>query len=132
MATPRKQWIKTATIAVDPDDGAQLVDITAPSIFTGGSKVLAQAGVAEPLVSEPTPCRFVWLAAPVNDNGHATNTKPVFLGDSGDQNMPLLKNNYRGVVVRIDDASKIHVRSVVASEGVVYRITGEGPLEDNT
>lgn len=132
MATPRMQWIKTATIAVDPDDGAQLVDITAPSIFTGGSKTLAQAGVAEPLVSEPTPCRFVWVAAPINDDGNATNTKPVFLGDFDNQNMPLLKGNYRGVVVRIDDASKIYLRAIAAGEGVVYRITGEGPLEDNT
>ena len=132
MATPRKQWIKSATIAVDPDDGAQLVDITAPSIFTGGSKAPAQASVAEPLVSESTPCRFVWVAAPIDNDGNATNTKPVFLGDSETQNMPLLKGNYRGVVIRIDDASKIHVRSVVAGEGVVYRITGEGPLEDNT
>lgn len=132
MATPRKQWIRSATIAVDPDDGAQLVDITAPSIFIGGSKTPSQAGVAEPLVSESTPCRFVWVAAPIDNEGTATNTKPVFLGDSELQNMPLLKNNYRGVVIRIDDASKIYVRSNLAGDGVVYRITGEGSLEDNT
>ncbi|QDU33047.1 hypothetical protein KS4_10880 [Poriferisphaera corsica] len=132
MAMPEKKWLKAATLAIDPDDGALLVDITAPSTFTGGGKAVADPAIPEPLVNESTPCRFVWIAAPMDGEGNFTNTKPVFLGDSLNQNMPLKPSNYRGVVIRIDDASKIFVRAVAANEGVVFRITSEGPLEDNT
>ena len=63
-------------------------------------------------------------AAPLDDDGQQTNATAVFVGDSETQNMPLLPGNYRGVVIRIDDASKLYVRSAAAGEAVVYRITG--------
>ena len=35
---------------------------------------------------------------------------------------PQLPSNFEGVVVRIDDASKVFVKVGVANQGVVYRI----------
>ncbi len=57
-----------------------------------------------------------------NADGVGTNTKPVFLGNSVNQNMPLLPSSISGVVLSIDDASKVFVKVGVNGEGVAYRI----------
>ncbi len=130
--TAKKQWIQSATVGVNPENGAMLVDIAAPNTFVGGTKIPAVPGVAEPLVDQPTPCRFVWIGTPINDGMERTNTGVVFIGDANNQNMPLLPRNYRGVVIRIDDASILHIRTIEEGDGVVFRITSGGPVEDVT
>jgi hypothetical protein len=57
-----------------------------------------------------------------NADGVGTNTKPVFLGDSTSQNMPLLPSSVSGVVLSIDDASKVFVKVGVNGQGVAYRV----------
>lgn len=128
----KKHWIQNANVMIDPGSGSVLVNVTAPGSFAGGTMVPAQAGVGEALVADIETSHFVWVAAPMDNDGNATNSKPIFLGDAGGQNMPLKPGNYRGVVIRIDDPRKLYVRSVVAGEGVVYRITSGGPVETNT
>lgn len=127
-----KQWIHSATVGVDPANGAMLVDIAAPNTFVGGTKVPALPGVAEPLVNQPTPCRFVWIGTPINDAMERTNEGVIFIGDADNQNLSLLPRNYRGVVIRINDASILHIRTTVEGDGVFYRITSGGPVEDVT
>lgn len=124
MTRTNRKWSQAATLAVDNVDGSLLTAIRPPTSFRGGVKVVGEAAAPEPLVVESTPCSFVWIAAPLDDDGQQTNATAVFVGDSETQNMPLLPGNYRGVVIRIDDASKLYVRSAAAGEAVVYRITG--------
>ncbi len=127
----QRQWIQAASIRVAAD-GAILVGETPPSSFAGGSKVPAEAGVAEPLVSVPTPCRFVWVGVPIappegeDVTSWARNTSPVLLGDQASQNLPLTPHTFRGVVIHIADASLIYVRSHTPGDGVEYRISGPG------
>ena len=124
----KKQWIQSATVSTE--DGALAITAAPPATFAGGQKVPAQAGVAEPLVGVPTPCRFVWVGVPLTppdgegDTSWAQNAGPVFLGDSQNQNLPLTPHTFRGVVIHIRDASLIHVRSTTAGDGVEYRISG--------
>lgn len=130
MSAPR-QWIQSASIRV-AEDGAILVGETPPSSFAGGAKVPAEAGVAEPLVSVPTPCRFVWVGVPLEppqeegDTSWAKNSSPVLLGDQANQNLPLTPHTFRGVVIHISDASLVYVRSHTQGDGVEYRISGPG------
>lgn len=132
----KKQWIQAASVSVDPDEGSLLVDTPAPASFAGGWTFPAQAGVAEPLVSTPTPCQFVWIGTVVNEPlpgdeylAWSKNQKPVFLGDAQTQNIPLFPRAYRGIVIRIRDASLIYVRSMYPGDGVAYRISAGGPPE---
>ncbi len=128
--TAKKQWIQAATVSTE--DGALAITAAPPSTFAGGSKVPAEAGVAEPLVNAPTPCRFVWVGVPLSppegegDTSWAANTSPVFLGDEHNQNLPLTPHTFRGVVIHISDASLIYVRSLAQGDGVEYRISGAG------
>jgi len=64
----------------------------------------------------------VWIGPLCDADGVGTNTKPVFLGDSANQNMPLLSNSVSGMVLTIDDAAKVYVKVGVDGEGVAYRI----------
>jgi hypothetical protein len=64
----------------------------------------------------------VWIGARVNDDGYPQNLRPVFIGDAASQNVPIIPANYEGMVIRIDDASKLYLRVVNANEGVAYRI----------
>ena len=90
--------------------------------LAGGIKTVAAAATPEALVATSTPCRCVWVGPLCNADGVGTNTKPVFLGDSGNQNMPLLPNSISGVVLSIDDAGKVYVKVGVNGEGVAYRL----------
>ena len=127
----KKQWIQAATVRTE--DGALAITAAPPSTFAGGSKVPAEAGVAEPLVDTPTPCRFVWVGVPLMaelpeppSTTWAANSCPVLLGDQHNQNLPLTPHTFRGVVIHICDASLIYVRSFAQGDGVEYRISGAG------
>ncbi|NQU76015.1 MAG: hypothetical protein HQ546_06875 [Planctomycetes bacterium] len=84
---------------------------------------IAAAATPAQLVTASTACRFVWIGAPcVAATGVAVNTTPAFIGDVTNQCIPLLPNNFEGVIIHIDDASKIYVKVGVNGEGVHYRI----------
>lgn len=123
-----RRWLSSADVEIDPATGALLVrgdssTTTAPSTsMVGGTKTVASANTPEAIVASPTPCRCVWIGPLCNSDGVGTNTKPVFLGDSGNQNMPLLPSSVSGVVLSIDDASKVYVKVGADGEGVAYRI----------
>ena len=123
-----RRWLQSADIEIDPTTGALLVrgdsgtTTAPPSSLVGGTKTVAAAGTPEPLAGTSTPCRCVWIGPLCNADGVGTNTKPVFLGDSNNQNMPLLPSSVSGVVLSIDDANKVYVKVGANGEGVAYRI----------
>ena len=124
-----RRWLGSADVEIDPASVALLVkgdlgggSVTPPTSLVGGTKTVASAAVAEPLVAVPTPCRCVWVAPVCDADGAGTNTKPVFLGDAANQNMPLAPTSISGVVLAIDDASKVFVKAGADGEGVVYRV----------
>jgi hypothetical protein len=100
----------------------ELVHQVPPSTLAGGTKVCANAAVAEKLVAAATPCRAVRIMARVDADGNAVNTKPCFVGDVNGQNVPVMPANFEGVAIPIDDASKLYVKVGVNGEGVTYRI----------
>jgi len=116
-----KKWLHSVDVEVD-QSGRPLFGIGGCSSMAGGTKTVAAAATPEPLASESTPCRLVWLGARVDGDGNPVNSKPCFLGDADNQNIPVLPSNYEGLVIRIDDAAKVYVKVGVNGEGVVYRI----------
>ena len=123
-----RRWLNSADVEVDETTGALLVrgdsstTTAPPSSLAGGIKNVASAGTPEPLVATPTPCRCVWIGPPCDADGLGTNSKPVFLGNSDNQNMPLLPGSVSGVVLSIDDAGKIYIKVGIDGESVAYRI----------
>jgi hypothetical protein len=123
-----RRWLQSADVDIDPATGALLVrgelggGASSPSSLAGGTKTVASAGTPESLVATSTPCRCVWIGPVCDGEGVGTNTKPVFLGDSASQNMPLVPSSISGLVLSIDDASKVFVKVGVGGEGVAYRI----------
>jgi len=123
-----RRWVQSASVEINDQTGALLVEeaggggASPPTSLTGGTKTVAAATTPEKLVAAATPCQFVWLGARVDASGNAVNTKPVFLGDNANQNIPLLSSNFEGMVIQIDDASKLYVKVGVNGEGLVYRI----------
>jgi len=122
-----RRWVQSATVEINDQTGAVLVEGTveggvSPTSLAGGTKTVAATGTPEKVVAVATPCKFVWLGARVDANGTAVNTKPAFVGDNAGQNIPLLADNFEGMVIQIDDASKLYVKVGVNGEGVAYRI----------
>lgn len=125
-----RRWLGSADVEIDPTTGALLVmgvlgggvTMTPPSSLAGGTKTIASAGTVEPLVSSSTPCRFVWVGARVAEDGTPQNAGVCFLGDSAEQHIPIMTANYEGAVIRIDDASKLHLRTTNDGDGVVYHL----------
>jgi hypothetical protein len=116
-----KRWINSMDVEVSPS-GAPQFDIAGCTSFAGGTKTVASAGTPQPLVATSTPCRFVWVGARVDNYGNPLNSYPCFIGDSAGQNIPVMPSNYEGLVIRVDDASKVYVRVVSGGNGVTYRI----------
>lgn len=123
-----RRWLSSADVEIDPTTGAILVrgdsgtTTAPPSSLAGGTKTVASANTPEAIMATPTPCRCVWIGPLCNADGVGTNTKPVFMGDSTNQNMPMLPNSVSGVVLSIDDASKVYVKVGANGEGVAFRI----------
>jgi len=116
-----RRWINSLDVEYDPVKGSILTDQASPATFVGGTRT-ANSGSPQKIVATATPCRFVWIGARVDDYGNPLNSQPVFVGDSAGQNIPVMLANYEGLVIRIDDASKLYVRAVNWGEGVAYRI----------
>ena len=119
-----RRWIQSADVEINPETGALLVaaDVQPASAITTGTKTVASAATPEPLVAVSTPCRAVWLGARVSSTGVAQNTKPVFIGGASGQHIPVMPNNPEGLVIAIDDASKLRVKVGTNGEGVNYAI----------
>jgi hypothetical protein len=123
-----RRWLNSADVEINEETGAILVESDSsggtapPTSMIGGTKTVALAGTPQALVATSTPCRSVWIGPLCNTDGVGTNTKPVFLGNSVNQNIPLLPSSISGVVLSIDDANKIFVKVGVNGEGVAYRI----------
>ena len=112
-----KRWINSVDVEVTPT-GALLTDLAGCTTLAGGTKTVP--GTPQP----PWPSRrragsfgqLVWTTtAPAE-------YYPCFIGDAAGQNIPVMPSNYEGLVIRIDDASKVYVRVVTNNPGVVYRI----------
>ena len=116
-----KQWINSMDVEVGTN-GAIMCNVAGCSSLTGGTRTVLSVATPQPLMPESAPCQFVWIGARVDSNGNSQNTKPCFIGDSTNQNIPIMPSNYEGVVIRIDDASKVFVKVGVDNQGVVYRV----------
>ena len=116
-----RRWINSIDLETN-DSGALLTDQSSPSSFEGSTRTVSPPSSPQPIVGTPTTCRFVWVGARVGPAGQPENQGPCFIGDSNNQNIPIMPTNYEGVVIRIDDASKVYVRVITANDGVVYRI----------
>jgi len=96
--------------------------------FSGGLKTLADKDTPEPLFDSPMPCLFVRLGAPVDDDGEALNSKPVFIAESAAKAtaaqgaIPLLPDNASGLVIHIADAAKLFIKVGADGEGVAYQV----------
>jgi hypothetical protein len=95
---------------------------TPNSSLTGGTKTVDAALTPELLVATSTPCRKVWVGAPVDSDGDPTNTKPVFVGPAGEEVCPILPSNFEGLVLSIADALLLSVKVGVDGEGVKFLI----------
>ena len=116
-----KRWINSVDVEVTAA-GALLTDLAGCTTLAGGTKLVPSSATPQPLVAVSTPCRFVWVGARVDNYGNPLNYYPCFVGDSANQNIPVMPSNYEGLVIRISDASKVYVRVVTSNTGVVYRI----------
>lgn len=117
-----RRWINSVDVEVDPVKGSILTDQSSPATFIGGTRTVPASATPQPLVATPTPCRFVWIGARVDNFGNPQNQYPCFVGDAAGQNIPVMPSNYEGLVIRVDDAAKVFVRVVTNNSGVVYRI----------
>ena len=116
-----KRWIHSLDVEVG-ESGAPLFDLAGCVTLAGGTKTVPSASTPQPLVATATPCRFVWVGARVDTYGNPLNTRPCFVGDQASQNIPVMPSNYEGVVIRIDDASKLYVKVGINNQGVTYRV----------
>ena len=119
-----KRWLHATDVMVDDETGALLVaaDLQPATEITTGTKTVASAATPEPLVATATPCRFVWIGARIDSLGNALNTRPVFIGGAGSQVIPVMPNDVEGMVIHIDDASKLRVKVGINGQGVSYAI----------
>ena len=115
---------RRAMISADVATTASGLAVTGPPIesMAGGTKIVTSAAAPEKLLASSRPCRAVWFGAPMDTNGEATNTKPIFIGDADSQNIPIVPTNFEGIVISIDDAGKLYVKAGADGEGVVYRV----------
>ncbi len=117
----KKGTVQSADFMFDTATGALLVKESPASTFAGNTKTVSPAAAA-PLVAASTPCRAVWIGARMGNDGTPTNTNPVFIGDATNQTMALAKDDFKGFLIPIADASGIYIRPVTNGEGVAYRI----------
>ncbi len=94
-----------------------------PDISSTNEKTVTLAEIAEPLVAVSTPCKAIWIGAPVTQTtGLAENTKLVLIGDSSNQIIPLVQDNFQGFIIQISDAATVYIKVGVDGESVRYLI----------
>lgn len=117
-----KRWMQSVDVEVNDATGIAMFVKAPASSFAGGTKTVASAATPEKITADTTPCKSVWVGARVDANGDAQNTRPVFIGDSAGQNIPIMPTNFEGIEIEIDDAAKVYVKVGADGEGVAYRI----------
>jgi hypothetical protein len=136
-------WVQPSNLPQNPSSGAILVDVSGLQFVQGNNALLIQGEVVnipkpptalsggvkttsnnntEPLVDNSMPCQFVWIGARVDDLGVAQNSALCFVGNTSSPTIPILPNDFKGIMIPIDDASKISVRTVSMGEGVAFQI----------
>ena len=94
-------------------------------LIAEGVCTVAAAATPAVLVATAQPCAYVWVGAPVDANGAATNTKPAFVGRSSTApKKPVAVSNFEGVTLPIEDANKCYVKVGVNGETVAYQVFG--------
>ena len=93
-------------------------------IIAAGSKDIPDAATPLALTATSTPCSAVWIGAPCDANGAATNTKPAFIGitGSGTQVIPLAVSNFEGFTIPCEDAADVFIKVGVNGNDVMYAI----------
>jgi hypothetical protein len=135
--------VQPTNLPQNPSSGAILVDVSGLQFVSGSNALLIQGEVintpkpptamyggtktgssegAQPLVDNPTPCQFVWVGARINNDGSPQNSAVCFIGSSSGTNIPILPNDFHGIMIPIDDANKIYIYSPSGGDGVVYQI----------
>lgn len=95
--------------------------------FAGGVLTISDKDVPQQITSSSTKCQWVWVGAPVDANGVATNGKPIFIGESSNQSkvgtgpLPILPSNFEGFIIQIDDVSKLWISAGANGEKLHYR-----------
>jgi hypothetical protein len=88
-----------------------------------GARAISSTSAPEPLVSAVTPCKFVWLGAPVDiSTDMALNTRCILIGTAAAQTIPLMPSNFEGHLLRLADASMLYLLGSVAGESVRFAI----------
>jgi len=119
--------VASLSAALEGPDSKTLSDVVAaqtpPGSVAGGALTVTHAATPQPLKAAATPCKYVWVGAPMDaDSGDAVNTKVAFLGGAAAQVMPLLPSNFTGYTIPIGDASQLYVKVGADGEGVSYLI----------
>ena len=106
-------------LLIPPDTSTSLP----ASTMICGTKIIADADVAEPLVADSTSCKGVWIGAPVTiATGAAVNTKGVLVGNDTTQNFPIMPSNFEGKTFLVSDASNLYIKAGEDGESINYII----------
>lgn len=88
-----------------------------------GTKSVTASNTPEKLVSDPTPCRAVWIGPKRHaTTGAITNTTNVMIGDASAQTAVIPADGTVERVYYVNDASLLYVRVVTGGQGVAYQI----------
>lgn len=95
------------------------------AISDQGEKSVGAATVQ--LAATATPCTSVWLGAPTAQHTVGElNTSPILVGKESGGNesggIPIEADNHKGVLILIDDASKLYLTGFTAGDVVEYQI----------
>lgn len=101
--------------------GSILSAVGIPTVITGGEKTVGAAATPDAIVGTSTPCKFVWIGAPVTQStGAAENTKLAYIGGTGagNQRIPLTPANFEGFFLKVADAAAVFAKVGVNGEKV--------------
>jgi hypothetical protein len=96
-----------------------------PTTITGGLATITATGVAQALAGTAS-AKFVWVMAPCNTSGVATNTKPIFVGGSDiatatAPGAPVMPTNLEGFVIGISNPLTLYIMGTI-NEKLVYQV----------
>jgi hypothetical protein len=101
------------------NDGIVVTNMTSADL-SAGVKIVADDAIPEVLIAGSTPCKYIWLAARMDADGIALNTKPCFVGTVDSQTIPIVPSNLEGILLPIRDASLLYVKVGFDGEGISY------------
>ena len=104
-----------------PSNLGVIQQLATPSSMVAGTATLAAADTAQRLVAA-TPCKCVWLGPFLTNDGAVSNVNTIFVGDASNQVICLIPTDAQGVLIVIDDVSKIYWRSHTDTDELNYII----------